>query len=199
MMKRVGIAGALGGLALFVWTFVAHEFLSLGEMGVREIPNEGPVLIAFEAALAAPGFYIFPGVGLGPNATREQRNAAMPAYLKKYERSPHGVLVYHPPSGPFGFGQALGRQLGLNVLEGLLAAWLLSRAAAGRGYLERVAFVAVTGMLASLATNVEYWNWYDFPGRYEAGYMATQIVGYILVGLVAAAFVTVGASICWTF
>jgi len=189
MIQRVGMGGVLGGLALFVWTFVAHQILVLGEIGVQEIPNEGPVLSAMQAALAEPGFYIFPGLGLGPQATSEQRNAAMSAYLKKYEQSPHGILVYHPPSGPFGFGRALGRQLGLNVLEGLLAAWLLSWAAAGRGYLARVAFVGVAGILASLATNVEYWNWYDFPGRYEAGYMATQIAGYVLVGLVAAAVV----------
>lgn len=194
MIQRVGIAGVLGGLVLFVWTFVAHQFLGLGEIGVREIPNEGPVLSAMQAAIAEPGFYIFPGVGLGPNATREQRNAAMSAYLKKYEQSPHGILAYHPPSGPFSFGRALGRQLGLNVLEGLLAAWLLSWVATGRGYVARVAFVAVAGILASLATNAEYWNWYDFPGQYEAGYMATQIVGYVLVGLVAAAFVKRPAS-----
>jgi len=44
-------------------------------------------------------------------------------------------------------------------------------------------------VLASVTTNLEYWNWYDFPGNYVAGYMVTQIIGFTLVGLVVAALV----------
>lgn len=191
-MKRILLAGILGGLTLFVWMFVAHEFLGLGEVGAKEIPNEAAVLTAMQVAIPDTGFYIFPGFGLGPKPTREQQNAAMPAYMKKYEKSGHGVLVYHPPSGPFNFGILLGREFGLNVLQALLAAWLLSCAASGRSYAGRVAFVAVAGVLAAISTNVEYWNWYDFPGNYIAAYMTTQISGFILAGLVIAAFVKSG-------
>src|SRR5260370_5632 len=101
---RLLVAVSLGGLTLFVWMFVAHEFLGLGEMGVGEIPNEAVVLNAMRGAIPETGLYIFPGFGLGPKPTNAQRNAAMPEYMKKYERSPHGVLVYHSPSGPFSFG-----------------------------------------------------------------------------------------------
>ncbi len=64
MAKRVVIAGILGGLVMFCWLFVAHEFLPLGEMGVGEIPNEGPVLSAMQGALSHAGFYIYRGFGL---------------------------------------------------------------------------------------------------------------------------------------
>jgi len=189
MAKRVVIAGILSGLTMFVWLFVAHEFLPLGEMGVGEISNEAPVLSAMQSSIPQAGFYIYPGFGLGSKPPSEQRNAAMPAYMKKYEQSPHGILIYNPPSGPFNFGKLLAREGTLNLLEGLLAAWLLSWAAAGRGYLARVGFVVLVGILASMTTNVEYWNWYEFPGMYVAGYITTQILGYALVGLVVAAFV----------
>jgi hypothetical protein len=189
MMKRMLLAGVLGGLTLFVWTFVAHQFLGLGEMGVGEIPNEGVVLSAMRGAIPEAGFYLFPGVGLGPKATMEQRKAAMPEYMKKYEQSPHGVLVYHPASGPFNYGAALGRQFALNVLQALLAAWLVSCAASGRGYPARVGIVVVGGILVAISTNVEYWNWYQFPGNYVAGYMTTLIVGFVLAGFVIAAIV----------
>ena len=189
MAKRVVIAGILGGLTMFVWLFVAHEFLPLGELGVQEIPNEAPVLSAMQSSIPQAGLYLFPGFELGPNPTTAQRNAAMPAYMKKYENSPHGILVYHPPSGAFNFGAALAREGALNVLEGLLAAWLLSWAAAGKVYSARVGFVVIVGALVSVTTNVEYWNWYDFPGNYIAGYMVTQIIGFTLIGLVVAAFV----------
>lgn len=172
-----------------MWLFVAHTFLPLGEIGVGEIPNEDPVLNAMHSAIPQAGLYLFPGFGLGPSPTSAQRNAAMPAYMKKYEQSPHGTLVYHPPSGAFNFGAALAREGALNLVEGLLAAWLLSWAAAGRAYSARAVFVVILGALASVTTNVEYWNWYDFPGNYVAGYMVTQIIGFTLIGLVAAAFV----------
>ena len=188
-MKRILLAAILGGLTLFVWMFVAHEFLGLGEMGVGEIPNEAVVLSAMRGAIPEAGFYIFPGVGLGLKPTRQQREAAMPEYMKKYEQSPHGILVYHPPSGPFHFGAALGREFALNVLQALLAAWLLTFAASGKGYSARVGLVIIAGVLAAISTNVEYWNWYAFPGNYVAGYMTTQIVGFVLAGFVIAAFV----------
>ena len=188
-MKRILLAGVLGGLTLFVWTFVAHQFLGLGEMGVGEIPNEAVVLSAMRGAIPEAGFYIFPGVGLGPKATSAERNAAMGEYMKKYEQSPHGILVYHPASGPFNFGATLGRQFALQVLQALLAAWLVSSAASGRGYSARVGIVVVAGVLVAMSTNVEYWNWYAFPGNYIAGYMTTQIVGFVLAGFVIAALV----------
>ena len=189
MAKRVVIAGILGGLTMFVWLFVAHDFLPLGELGVQEIPNEGPVLSTMQSSIRQAGLFLFPGMGLGPNSTMQQRNAAMPAYMKKYEQSPHGILVFHPASGAFNFGAALAREGALNLLEGLLAAWLLSMAAAGRAYSARAGFVVILGALASITTNLEYWNWYGFPGNYVAGYMVTQIIGFTLVGLVVAAFV----------
>lgn len=194
-MKRILLAGILGGLTLFVWTYVAHEFLGLGEMGVGEIPNEAVVVSAMRGAIPEAGFYLFPGFGLGPKPTSAQRNAAMPEYMKKYEQSPHGVLVYHPASGPFNFGAALGRQFALNVLEALLAAWLVASAASGRGYSGRVGLVVVAGVLAAISTNVEYWNWYDFPGNYIAGYMTTLIVGFVLAGFVIAALVKNGTAV----
>jgi len=174
---------------MLVWLFVAHSFLPLGEMGVQEITNEGPVLSAMQSAIPQAGFYIYPGFGLGPNPSSAQRNAAMPAYLKKYEQSPHGILIYNPPSGPFSFGKLLAGEGALNLLEGLLVAWLLSWAAAGRRYSARAGFVVIVGALAAVTTNVEYRNWYGFPGTYVAGYMVTQIIGYTLVGLVVAAIV----------
>jgi hypothetical protein len=191
-MKRILLAGILGGLTLFVWLFVAHELLGLGEVGVKEIPYEAAVLTAMQVAIPDAGFYIFPGFGLGPKPTREQQNAAMPGYMNKYEKSAHGILIYHPPSGAFNFGLMLGREFGLNVLQSLLAAWLLACAASGRSYAGRVAFVAVAGVLAAISTNVEYWNWYNFPGNYIAAYITTQISGFILAGLVIGGIVKNG-------
>ena len=42
------------------------------------------------------------------------------------------------------------------------------------------------GVLAAITTNVSYWNWYGFPSVYTASYMCIQIVGFLLVAVVAA-------------
>ena len=40
MAKRVLIAGVLGGIAMFLWSSIAHMVLPLGMTGIQEIPNE---------------------------------------------------------------------------------------------------------------------------------------------------------------
>jgi hypothetical protein len=47
-------------------------------------------------------------------------------------------------------------------------------------------FVLIAGILAAITTNVSYWNWYGFPGVYTASYILIEIVGFLLVGVVAA-------------
>ncbi|MEO6871268.1 MAG: hypothetical protein ABI233_03500 [Chthoniobacterales bacterium] len=54
------------------------------------------------------------------------------------------------------------------------------------GFGARVGFVVVAGVLAALATNISYWNWYDFPAVCAASYIVIQVVGFLSIGLVAA-------------
>ena len=49
----------------------------------------------------------------------------------------------------------------------------------------RLGFVTLAGVLASIATNVSYWNWYGFPTVYTAAYMFIQLVGFFCIGRVA--------------
>jgi hypothetical protein len=188
-MKRVILAALLGGIAMFVWSALAHTVLPLGSIGVGEIPNEAPVLAALQLALGGnAGLYIFPGMGLGPDASQSEKQAHMPEYAKKVAANPSGLLIYHPSGGETLSNRQLAAEFGTELLESLLAAMLLAMARIN-GYGARVAFVALTGVLASLPTNISYWNWYGFPANYTAAYMLTQIVGFICMGLVAAKIV----------
>jgi hypothetical protein len=45
------------------------------------------------------------------------------------------------------------------------------------------------GVLSGIATNVEYWNWYGFPANFTMATIADKILGFLVVGLVAAAMV----------
>jgi len=187
MTKRVFLAGLLGGVAMFAWTSLAHMVLPLGGAGVREIPNEQGVLSALRSSLGeTPGFYFFPGTGLGPDASMQQKRAAMDQYAQKLAANPSGILIYHPPGArPITAGQ-LATEFLTELIEALLLVILLSQTRL-TSFTSRLGFVIVAGMLATIATNVSYWNWYGFPAAYTAAYMTTGIVGFICAGLVAAA------------
>ena len=189
MAKRIILAGVLGGIAMFIWSSIAHIVLPLGEVGIKEIPNETAVLQSIQTALGdAAGFYFYPGTGTGPNATREQKRAAMQQYGQKLAANPSGSLIYHPPGAQAMTGRQLTTEFVTELVEALLAAFLLSRTRLS-GYGSRVGFVFVIGIAAAITTNIPYWNWYGFPGNYTATYMMIEIVDYLVVGLVAAALI----------
>ena len=97
---RILLAGVLGGIAMFVWTSMAHMALPLGEAGINEIPNESAVLSAMQSSIGDnAGLYIFPGLGVGKNATREEKSEAMKQMQQRIAANPSGILMYHPPAG----------------------------------------------------------------------------------------------------
>ena len=185
-MIRILVAGVLGGIAMFIWTSIAHMALPLGEAGIREIPNEQAVLAAMKASIGEQsGLYLFPGVGLGPNSSRAQKNEAIQHLGEKSANNPSGILMYHPPGRPLTIGKWLGIEFATELLESTLVVFLLAQTRVS-SLAGRVGFVFVAGVLAAMATNVSYWNWYGFPGVYIASYMFIQVIGFICVGIVAA-------------
>jgi hypothetical protein len=51
MTTRAFLAAILGGIAMFIWSFIAHDLLPLGEMGMREFKNEAAMLDALKTNL----------------------------------------------------------------------------------------------------------------------------------------------------
>ena len=87
-MGKKLLAAVLGGLAFFAWSSIAHLLLGLGNVGISEIPNEQAVVGSVKANITQPGMYIFPGFGLGPDATQSQRMAKMPELAPENESRP---------------------------------------------------------------------------------------------------------------
>jgi len=183
---KVLLAGILGGIAMFIWTSIAHMALPLGEAGISEIPNESAVLSAMQGNIGdKTGLYIFPGLGVGKNPTREEKSEAMKQMQQRIAANPSGILMYHPPGRPFAFGKSLVVEFSTEVLQAILVIWLLAQTRIG-SLGGRVGFVLIAGILAAITTNISYWNWYGFPGVYTASYILIEIVGFFLVGIVAA-------------
>ena len=172
---------------MFIWSSIAHMALPLGEAGIREIPNETAVLSALGGNIAGQaGLYLFPGFGLGSNPTHEQKEQAMKNMGATLARQPSGLLMYHPAgSRPLMMVRWLSIEFATEFFEALLVVLLLSQTSLTT-FASRVGFVTLAGILAAIATNVSYWNWYGFPAIYTAAYMFTQFVGFVCVGVVAA-------------
>ena len=185
MTTRAFLAGILGGIAMFIWSFIAHDLLPLGEMGMREFKDEAAVLDALKTNLGdARGLYHFPGHRAGPNATRQEKSDAMKRAMEKAASGPSGLLIYHP-SREFTFGKLLGIEFATELLQAILVVFLLTQTRI-ESFAGRVGFVFLAGILAAIATNIPYWNWYGFPSRYTAAYMSIEIIGFLCVGLIAA-------------
>jgi hypothetical protein len=183
---RVLLAGIVGGIVMFIWTSIAHMGLPLGEAGVNEIPNESAVLNAMQSNIGdKAGLYIFPGLGVGKDATSAQKNEAMKQMQQRIAANPSGIMMYHPPGRQFAFGKSLVIEFSTELLQAILVIWLLAQTRIGT-FGGRVAFVVIAGILAGITTNVSYWNWYGFPGVYTASYILIEIVGFALIGVVAA-------------
>jgi hypothetical protein len=170
---------------MFIWTSIAHLALPLGEAGISEIPNESAVISAMQSNIGdQTGLYIFPGLGVGKNATRQEKNEALKQMAAKASSGPSGILMYHP-TRPFTFGKWLGIEFATELLEAILVVFLLAQTRIA-SFAGRVGFVLVAGILAAITTNVSYWNWYGFLGVYIASYMLIQVIEFLWVGIVAA-------------
>jgi len=185
MSTRIFLAGILGGIVMFIWNFVAHDLLPLGEMGVRLIPNEDAVTSVLQTNLGdTSGFYVFPSGGLTPGATREQKEAAMKKAEEQMAAGAGGVLIYRPKR-IFNFPKRLGIEFATEMIESLLAVFLLAQTRI-TSFGGKVGFILTAGILAAIATNVPYANWYGFPKTFTLAQMIMMFVSFLLVGIVAA-------------
>jgi hypothetical protein len=181
--SRIILAGVVGGLAMYAWMSVAHMALPLATAGISQVTNNEPALLAqMHGTLGeTPGLYMFPAFGKPGDKV-----LSMTEYQQKLDANPSGMLIYHPPGRHALDPVQFVTEFLLEIFEAFLAVFLLAQTRL-TSYGARVGFVAGLGVLASLGTNISYWNWYGFPGSYTAAYMVTQMVGFLVVGLVVAA------------
>src|SRR6266850_1377456 len=175
MNKRVFLAGVLGAAAMFLWSGIAHMALPLGEAGVQQIDKEDALLSTLQSTLSSHGLYMFPKMVPGTSETE---------YQKKIASGPSGLLIYFP-SRDWTFGKSLAIEFVTELIQALIAAYLLSLTTLGT-FPKRFGFYVILGLLAAIATNISYWNWYGFPVTYTASYMFMGWVGYLCAGSVAA-------------
>ncbi len=179
MIKRILLAGLLGGAAMFLAGAITHVVLPLGEVGIQSLPNEEAIIPALRDNIRECGMYFFPGMASKPTPEQQKQ------WEERYRAGPTGVLIFHPRgSEPMNPLQLL-TELASNILLAFVVAWLLSRATLS-SFGARLLFVALIGLVVGLAIPVSYWNWYGFPGAYTLAEMANEVIGFGAAGLVLA-------------
>lgn len=185
---RILLAALLGAVAMFVWEFAAHMFTPLGEAGISYLPNESTVSAALASAVGNQrGLYAFPTGGLTKQSSGPEKQQGMERIMEEMKTKPSGLLLYKPAGATFHFGKNLAVQFLTDFVKLFLAAWLLAqtRLATLGG---RLGFIVVVGVIASVATNIPYWNWYGYPGDFTLAQIFMEIAGFFFAGL-AIAFV----------
>lgn len=178
---RILIAALLGGVVVFVWGFVSHVVLPVGDMGMRQPANEDVVLEAIKTGLGAEGVYYLPSIA--PEKMADE--AASKAWAEKSKASPY-VFIVHRSGGydPTDMGPNLATEFVTNVLSALVAAVVAASLSLGFG--GRVLMITGMGLFAFLSVNVPLWNWYHFPTDFTAGQFIGHVVGWMLGGIAIA-------------
>lgn len=177
---RIFIAGLIGGIVLFLWGAIAHVALPIGEMGMKVANDQDTVIAALQqSADKGAGVYMLPGIS--PEDWRDE--AKLAAFQQKYANAPSGFVVYDPSPNPTlqNMTPSLIKQLVIDLLIGLLAAWILAQAAVSFG--TRVLMGAVLGVMAWLAVSVPYWNWYRFPLDFTIGAWLDSGLGMLIASI----------------
>lgn len=181
-MGRLLIAGLVGGIAMFIWSSLAHTVIPLGETGLKMVGPDSAVTAALQAELGdKAGLYGFPGVAGDPH----RDEAAMAAMTEKMKTGASGLIVYHRAGYNPPMNTLIGKELVLEIVQSLILAWLLTKLAVS-GLGARTMAAGLVGVAVALSTNGSYWNWWGFPTDYTLAAMVIQLVGYTLAGLVIA-------------
>jgi hypothetical protein len=190
-MKKLVPGAVLGGLVLFVWSWIAHDVLPLGTAGVRVVAaeQEEAVLATLGGALKERAVFVFPGL----DKTRASSEAYRKAWTARYEAGPAGIVAFDPHPGArvwagSVFATLLGTELLTSLAAALVAGFVILHVPAAIGHGRRVLVVGALGLLVTLDVDASYWNWYGFPTAYFLAQLVDHAVGWFLAGLVLARF-----------
>ena len=182
-MKKIAFAAIAGGLVVFIWGAVAHMMLPLGMMGLSVLPNEAQVLEGLKGSVTEDGLYFFPGMDMSGEVT----DAEEEAWAARIRSGPRGLLLYHPGGAEPMSPRQLVSELVSNALAAAVAAFLVSLIAGAYG--RRVLAVMLFGLFGWLSLLLSFWIWYEYPTAFILVEGFTEVVGWLLAGLVIAKLV----------
>jgi hypothetical protein len=183
MKGRILVAALLGGIVMFFWGYVSHVVLELGDHGIKAAPappGDEPLMQALQAVTPDDGLYLAPGGDWEHRADPKVKEE----WDKRWNAGPRALIVVNHAASR-GMTKQLVTEFATDVLLALLAAILLSCAAAHCGFMGRTLFVTGLGVVACFRT-IQDWNWWEFPCVYASSKVVDALIGFTLMGIVIA-------------
>lgn len=184
MVKSLVLGTILGGFVAFVWSTVSWEVLGWHEKTMIGFENQDEVSAVIASHATGDGTYILPAMPSTRGMSSEQKKKAEAELIEKMQKGP--IMVAAVRRGGFGsYARGIVIQLLSLMAAAFLLTWLLLQTS-GLRYARRVAFLAVSGLAASVIVDLPNWNWWGFSGAYTAVNLADSTITWLLAGLAIA-------------
>jgi hypothetical protein len=183
---KVLMAGLVGGIVLFAWSAVCHLATPLGEAGISTIKpdREANLIDAMKGSMSERRLYRVPGFD-----TKDPTGQESEPYKTRNATGPTALIVYNPGPGLTSLAAPMVIELAFNVIECLIAGYIVSCLAPGTWFLKRVLVVTLIGFSASMTVDASYWNWDRFPTEFFGAQVIMNAAGGFFAGLVIAKIV----------
>jgi len=173
MMKKVVVAGLLGGLTLIGWTFVVNGIFGFRvAIDMNRIDNERLVYEVLKHNITEPGRYIF-----NPEVTEAGFPGGEPVYSVLYGGVGHEAA-----------GMLALIQLPIAFIVPMIAAWMLSLTSRRvlSSYPRKVLFFAAIGLLIGLFAHLINFGIGSYPFASALILFFHEIALWVVMGLVVA-------------
>ena len=165
--------GVLAGIVLFIWSAVTWMALPWHKTTLNSFTNEKAVVEVIKVNATKSGMYFLPAKGM--EATDQKFTGPMIFTSIHLEGMPPSMAM-----------QMLTGLIG-EIIAAMFVGWLLLKTS-GLNYFQRVGFVVVFAIAASIVADLGNWNWFAFDTNYTLVLIADTVIGWFLAGLVLAKF-----------
>ncbi len=178
-MFKVLVAAILGGIIFFAWNSLSWIVLSWHQQTINHFEHEEVVAESLNSNIDKAGIYLIPNIDHKPDSDDMDTTTS---------NSPFTFISYQPSGMVRSMEDSMKFALINSILISILIVMLLS-CTSDLGYMARVFFVTMTGMVGALLGHVPNWIWWGFDANYTIVMIADVLIGWFLAGLIIAAFI----------
>ncbi len=184
-MSKIIKGGLLGGIVLFIWGAISWTVLPWHTKTLHQFSQESAVEVALANNAPHPGIYILPNPDGGKKgASGKEKEIRMKVTQEKMQKGPFAFVAMSPQGlGPM--SRHLFIAILIQVLTAGLMTWLLIKTENLR-YFEKVGFVVIFSLAASIFCELPNWNWWGFQTDFVLVTVLDHLVSGFLAGLVLA-------------
>ena len=180
MVRQIVLSGFIGGVLAFFWGFFAWGPGELWSSGFKGVPNEAPLLSAFEpSGITESTAYYFPAMPADMG-----NEADMEAWKARHRSKAIGILLVQPGGAEAMSPIVFIRGFLVEVCAAMMLAVIIG-AGGGTAVVKRAGMLIVAVAFAVLATHGVMWNFMSWPAAWGRVMVIDTAITWILAGLPA--------------